>query len=255
MNAAPVVSTTDLSFAYETVPVLEHVNLTVAEGDFACIVGPNGGGKTTLLRIVLGLLQPSSGTVRVFGESPERSRPRVGYVPQYHRFDIQFPARVLDVVLMGRLHLRRWLGPYRTSDKAAARKALQDVGLSGLEKRPFADLSGGQRQRTLIARALAGDPDLLLLDEPTAHVDVVAGGELQQVLQELNRRITIMMVSHDLGFVSHPIKSVICVNRRVVSHPASDITGDIISDIYGHEVHIVEHNHHCETGGKSCSSS
>jgi zinc transport system ATP-binding protein len=235
---------TDMSFAYQAAPVLEHVNLAIETGDFSSIVGPNGGGKTTLLKLMLGLLQPTSGTVRIFGEPPERSRTRIGYVPQHHGFDIYFPVRVLDVVLMGRLQPGGRLGPFSRADKKIARRVLGEIGLGNLEKRPFASLSGGQRQRTLIARSLASNPELLLLDEPTAHVDVVAAGELNSLLQELNKRVTIVMVSHDLGFVSHPIKNVICVNRKVVSHSAADITGDMISDVYGHEVHMVEHGHH-----------
>jgi zinc transport system ATP-binding protein len=170
---------------------------------------------------------------------------------------MHFPVRVLDVVLMGTLSWHRILGPYRSAEKSAGRQALRDVGLGDLEYRPFSALSGGQRQRALIARALVGRPDLLLLDEPTAHVDVVAGGEIYNLLCELNRNMTVMMVSHDLGFVAQCIKSVICVNRRVVAHPTSEITGDIISDIYGQEVRVVRHDHggaSCPTGGAKCSN-
>lgn len=255
MTDEPAVVIKEMSFAYGAAPVLEEVNLTVTPGDFACIVGPNGGGKTTLLKVVLGQLAPYHGTVQVLGGPPQRALSRIGYVPQYQSFDIHFPVRVLDVVLMGRLRWNRLLGLYSAQDREAGRAALAEVGLEGLERRPFSALSGGQRQRTLIARALVSWPELLLLDEPTAHVDIAAAGEIHRLLMHLNTHMTIMMVSHDLSFVQHPIKSVICVNRRVDIHPAADITGEIISEVYGREVHIVKHNHAWAKGGDSCSTS
>jgi len=248
MSVPAVISFRDVSFSFDTVPVLESVNVAVAEHELVSVVGPNGGGKTTFLKLLLGLLRPNAGTVQVFGNVPSRVRSRIGYMPQHTLFDPHFPVTVMDVVLMGRLD-RRQAGPYATADKEAAMKALAEVGLDELPHRPFADLSGGQRQRTLIARALVCEPDLLLLDEPMANLDIAAEGRFTQILQKLNRRMTILMASHDLGFVLDIVQTVICVNRRVIMHPTSNITGEIIRDIYGESLRMVRHDHRCaETG-------
>ena len=185
--------------------------------DLVSLIGPNGGGKTTLFRLLLGLLKPNRGTIRVFGEPPERVRTRMGYVPQHTSFDPRFPISVRDMVAMGRL-TGRSTGPYRADDREAAGQALDEVGLAELADRSFADLSGGQRQRILIARALASGPELLLLDEPTANVDRAAEARLYELLGELNRRLTILMASHDVGFVTKFVKQCLCVNRSAVSY-------------------------------------
>jgi zinc transport system ATP-binding protein len=240
--AEPVIEIRDLSFAYPQTRVLENVDLSIVRGDFVCMVGPNGGGKTTLLRLILGLLTPTRGTVRVFGRSPVEARRRIGYMPQRAELDPQFPVRVLDVVLMGRLGNGR-LGPLGRAHKAKALEALAEVRLADCARRPFAALSGGQRQRVLIARALACDPELLLMDEPTANLDPLVQDEMHDLLHELNRRLTIVLVSHDVGFVTHHAKSVVCVNREVFVHTASAITGESIQALYGHAVQIVQHGH------------
>lgn len=239
-----------LWFSYNGHPVLEDVNLSIPQGDFVSFVGPNGGGKTTLLKLILGLLRPSRGHVQVFGIAPEQARPRIGYMPQHPDLDPQFPATVLDVALMGRLgHGRRRFGPYSKEDKEAVARALDQVGLHNVRKQPFSSLSGGQRQRLLIARALACDPELLLLDEPTANLDMVMEGDLYELLQTLNQRLTVVMVSHDLGFVSRIVKNVICIKRRVLMHPTCEITGEIINEMYGSPMRMVRHNgggaHNC----------
>lgn len=232
-----------LAFAYNGQAVLENVDLAVPELAFAAVVGPNGGGKTTLLKLMLGLIAPQAGWVRVLGGRPEAARRQVGYMPQHSQVDPNFPVTVLDVVLMGRLGGGGgWLFWSRAA-RRAAREALERVGLSGLERRPFHDLSGGQRQRVLIARALAGRPRLLLMDEPTANVDAAAEHEVFELLKELNREATVIVVSHDIGFVSPYVGQVICVNRRVVSHPTCEVTGEVIAQIYGREVLMVRHDH------------
>jgi zinc transport system ATP-binding protein len=236
----PVISLRDVTFSYGGEPALEDVNLTVCEREAVSIVGPNGGGKTTLVKLILGLLAPQRGEICVFGQPPCRARRRVGYMPQHVQHDAQFPVTVMDIVLMGRLHgITGW--PNR-ADRRAAVDAMRQVGLEDFGRRPFASLSGGQRQRVLIARALCGNPDLLLLDEPTSNVDSLVEARLLDLLRELNRRMTILMVSHDLGFVSGFVESVICVNRRVVVHPTAAITGEVIRDFYGGEVRMVRHD-------------
>ncbi|MBE7559762.1 ABC transporter ATP-binding protein [bacterium] len=238
-----VIEVRQVSFSYGPHRVLEDVNLSVPQGDFACLVGPNGGGKTTLLKLLLGLLEPDAGSIRVLGRSPREARRRIGYMPQHARLDPLFPATVLDVVLMGRLGAGRTLGGYSRRDYHLAREALHQVALADLAHRSFAALSGGQQQRVLIARALAGQPDILMLDEPTSSLDMSVEQELYDLLQRLNQRLTILLVSHDLGFVSQFVKTVICVNRRVVAHPTSSLSGEMINQLYGAAMHMVRHDH------------
>jgi zinc transport system ATP-binding protein len=237
-----VIELENVWFSYNGSPVLEDVNIVVHEKDFLSIVGPNAGGKTTILKLILGLIKPSKGVVRVFGNSPVKARARIGYMPQHTSLDPMFPVSVLDVVLMGRLGRSMYFGLYRKEDKEAAKEALKRVELYDVRHRPFAELSGGQSQRVLIARALVSGPDLLLLDEPTANVDIAVGTEFYDLLDQLNKNMTIVLVTHDLGFVSRYVKNVACVNRRVVSHPTCNISGAMINEIYGSDVHIIRHD-------------
>jgi zinc transport system ATP-binding protein len=250
-----VVEIENASFSYDSFPILENVNVAIRERDFVSIVGPNGGGKTTLLKLILGLLVPSVGRVLVFGSTPQAARPRIGYMPQSARLDPQFPATVMDVVLMGRLGMGNRFGPYASADKSAASQALEEVGLAHVRSTAFSSLSGGQRQRLLIARALTCEPELLLLDEPTSNLDLAIESELYELLTRLNRRMTILLVSHDLGFVSQYVKHVICVKRRVRMHPTCDITGEVISEIYGAPMKMVLHDHNHSKVFHPCTGS
>lgn len=245
MPTEPVIELRDVGFSYGDAPVLESVNLSIGPRESVCMVGPNGGGKTTLLRLLLGQLRPTKGQVRVFGQSPQSARLRIGYMPQHSQYDPEFPATVMDVVLMGRLGqggVRGLLGWFGRADRLAAQEALAYVHLENQARRPFSVLSGGQRQRVLIARALCCQPELLLLDEPTANVDTLVEARLFDVLRELGRRMTVIVVSHDLGFVTNLVESVICVNRLVVTHPTAQITGDMIREMYGGDVRMVRHS-------------
>lgn len=235
-------------FSFAKVPILENVCLTVKKGEFACIVGPNGSGKTTFLKLILGLLKPDEGEVTILGNTPEKSRFRIGYMPQYAHLDTQFPITVMDVVLMGRLGGNLG-GKYTKKDRDAAFLALEEVQLENHSKKLFSELSGGQRQRVLIARALCCEPELLLLDEPTANVDPDIEEAFFEILQELNKRMTILFVSHDLGFVSQVVKTVICINRCVVVHPTSELDGKMIKEIYRGDICMVRHDHRCSEGG------
>ena len=250
MELQPIIKINNLSFSYNGLPVLDEVNLTIYERDFLSIVGPNAGGKTTLLKLILGLLKPSDGSIRVFGLPPVKARSRIGYMPQYSNLDPLFPVSVLDVVLMGRLGNGRRVGFFGKSDREAAEEALRKVELQDVSNRAFSDLSGGQHQRVLIARALVTNPDLLLLDEPTSNVDAVVETELYELLNQLNEKMTVVLVTHDLGFVSGYVKRVACVNRKVVVHATNEISGEMINELYGCEVQMVRHdtqapgNHH-----------
>lgn len=243
MNPRDVVKASHVSFSYDGIPVLEDVHFTIQERSFISIVGPNAGGKTTLLKLMLGLLRPSQGTLEVLGMPPEKARTRIGYMPQQVQLDLQFPVSVLDVVLMGRLGPGGRIGPYSRTDRAIALDALRKLEMQDLAGRPFMALSGGQRQRVLIARALASEPQMLFLDEPTANVDMVVETELFELLHEMSKTVTVVVVSHDLGFVSQYVQSVVCVNRRVLVHPTATVTGEVIRDLYLSDVCMVRHHH------------
>ncbi len=242
-GGSPAISAQNLSFSYGGPPVLETATFTVDRGDFASIVGPNGGGKTTLLKLILGLLQPLSGEIEVGGRPPADSRPMIGYMPQQTDLDTRFPMSVSEIVLMGRLTPGMRLGPFFSrEDRRLAAEALELVGLDQLGRRSLAELSGGQRQRVLIARALACQPEILLLDEPTAHLDPHLEDEFLEILKELNRRMTVVMVSHDLGFVASCVNRCICVNRHVHLHPTSALHDDLIRSMYGDSVRLIRHD-------------
>ena len=248
-----IIEFTGVSFRYDAgAPVIENVSFAVAAGQSGCIVGPNGGGKSTLLKLLLGLLVPVSGEIRIFGTTPVAAREKVGYMPQYHKLDAAFPVSVLEVALMGRMRRNFW-GRYSKADRIAALEALDEMGIADLEKRSFSALSGGQRQRVLIARALAGQPELLLLDEPTANIDPGAEEQFHGALECLRKRMTVLTVSHDLGFVSCGNDLVICVNRFVSLHEAATFTAEAANAVYHHDVDMIKHTHHCFcncTGGE-----
>jgi len=243
MEREAVVSFRDVDFSYNSVPVLEDVSFTIYDRSFISIVGPNAGGKTTLLKLMLGLLEPSRGTIEILMLPPDRACALIGYMPQHVQFDPHFPVTVLDVVLMGRLGNGTRFGPYRRKDRAICLEALKKLEMYDAWKHPFGALSGGQRQRVLIARALATEPKLLLLDEPTSNVEMAVETELFGLLNALSKTITVIVVSHDLGFVSQYVQRVVCVNRRVAVHPTAAITGEMISDLYGAAVRMVQHDH------------
>jgi zinc transport system ATP-binding protein len=239
--SAPVLEIRDVWLSRRDQTVLEAVTLVVESRDYLALLGPNGGGKTTLLQVILGLLEPDRGSVRVFGEEPRRARSRIGYVPQRAGFDLDFPVRVLDLVLMGRLGRRGLLRPFRAEDRSAARAALDRLEMGALAERPIGTLSGGELQRALIARALAVEPRLLLLDEPTASLDERIGRSIWDLLEELSRELTIVLVSHDIGAISQHVRSVACLNRRLFSHPSKELTGEILEATYGCPVELLAH--------------
>ncbi len=241
MQRNPVVSFRDVCFSYDGPMVLENASFAITDRDFVCVVGPNGGGKTTILRMMLGLIEPQRGSVTVLGTRPAQARRRIGYMPQHSSFDPQFPVCVMDVVLMGRLGRSALFGPYGRSHRAVALQALEEVGLADVRTRAFAALSGGQRQRVLIARALACEPELLLLDEPTASLDPAVQDSLYSLLRDLNARLTVVVVSHDVGFVSAFFRTVVCVDHTVHMHPTSELTEQRVAEMYGRAVRFVHH--------------
>lgn len=244
MIARPVIELTGICAGYGGPSVLQDVTLGVGAGEFLGLVGPNGGGKSTLLKVVLGLLMPTRGQVRVLGAVPLRARRQVGYVPQYAEFARDFPISVCGVVLMGRLGQSPPLFGYRRCDRAIAMHSLREVGLVDLCERPIGELSGGQFQRVLIARALATEPEILLLDEPAANLDPRAERDLFGLLKKLNRRMTILVVTHDIAFVSEYVTRVACLNRELVCHTTEPLTAETIERLYGHPIRFVQHEGH-----------
>lgn len=240
----PDIELRQVDFAFGEIPVLEDVSLVVPHGEFLGIVGPNGGGKTTLLKLVLGLLAPDRGEVRVCGLPPAEARSRIGYCPQYATFPRSFPITVAEAVLTGRLRPGLAPGRYAAADRAAAAEAMAACEIGALARRPLSALSGGQLQRVMVARALVGEPRLLLLDEPTASVDPRIEQDLFALLKTLNARMTIVVVTHDIGFVSQFVTRVACVNRTLVCHHPEHLTGEVIDGLYRAHVHLVHHHPH-----------
>jgi len=225
-----------LSFAYNNEPVITDAGFSIMRNDVITVLGPNGGGKTTLLKLLMGQLKPQKGRITISGGKAGV----FGYVPQYSNLDSSYPITVFEVVLSGRI---RNFGFYSREDKAAAQQSLAAVGLFGLEGRSFFELSGGQRQRVLIARALAPDPEILLLDEPTANIDADAEKYLNSLLLKLSSDHTILLVTHDLGFVNDFTNRVLCVNRTVREHPLSELDDELITAAYGSRMKVVRHDH------------
>lgn len=233
----------DVSFSFGIgPPVLAHVNLRVEVGEFMGLVGPNGGGKSTLLKLVLGLLQPSHGEVRVSGHPPQAARQVMGYVPQVARFARDFPISVEETVLMGRLGNTSLLGGYRKADREAVHRALAETEILDLRACPLGTLSGGQLQRVLVARALVSAPKILILDEPTANIDLRGETEIFDLFKALNQRMTIVVVSHDIGFISGYVTRVACLNHTLLCHQPVPIGLDVIEKLYGMPVQRIVHS-------------
>lgn len=239
----PVITLRNVSFAYDHVPVLDNISLEIADKEFLGIIGPNAGGKSTLLKLVLGLLKPQSGSIRILGKKPRQQRRLVGYVPQYPAFSRDFPITVKQAVLLGRLGKSRIIGGYSAQDYRAAEKALTEVEAENLSDRLIGALSGGQLQRVLLARALVSDPQILILDEPTANIDMRLENDIFDHLKRLNERMSIIVVSHDIAFISDYVHRVACLNRTLVCHETSKIDGLMMQDLYGDNVRMVAHHH------------
>ena len=235
----PIVELVNVSFRYNGAPVLENVTFTVRSRDFLAIIGPNGGGKTTLLKLILGLEQPTSGTVRVFGTPPEKGRTRIGYLSQSASFDRNFPISVFDVVRQGRY--KGLLRKYTREDDQAIEAALKNVEMLDVHNRQIGELSGGQRQRVFLARALARNPELLLLDEPTASIDPDVKTSFYDLLPRLREKMAIVLISHDVGVISAYVEDIACLNRELHYHGATEGGLEKLEDIYQCPIELVAH--------------
>ena len=232
----------NLSVYYGETVAITNVCFDVNQGEFLGIIGPNGGGKTTLLKAILGLIPITTGQIQIYGQSFGKNRTAVGYVPQFATMDRQFPISVMEVVLTGRLKQGLSLFmKYSNKDKDIAYEQLKRVGIEHLAKRQIAELSGGEFQRLLIARALTVHPKLLLLDEPTASVDVNSREQIYRLLRELNKDITIVLVTHDLLAISSEVKKLACLNGKLVYHGEPQLNEHIVKELYGCPVDLIAH--------------
>ncbi|MEJ2101494.1 MAG: ABC transporter ATP-binding protein [Desulfobacterales bacterium] len=227
-----IVQIQNVWFAYNGKTVLQDVSLDIQPGDFIAMIGPNGGGKTTLLKLILGLLRPDRGSIKVLGGPSEKASHHIGYVPQDVHINRSFPITAIDVVLMGKLGpAKRWTRN-ATQDRLEALDALERMEIADCANSKINALSGGQRQRVFIARALVAQPKILLLDEPTASIDARGQAEFYRLLKTLNKDITVLVVSHDLVAISTHVKSVACVNKRLHYHDQAEITGEMLEEMY-----------------------
>jgi len=227
-----IVEIKNVWFGYNGQTVLQDVSLDIRQGDFIAMIGPNGGGKTTLLKLMLGLLKPASGSIRILGSAAQNASHHIGYVSQDVHINRSFPITAVDIVLMGKLEpAKRWA---RSSarDRREALEVLERMEVATYASSKIGELSGGQRQRVFIARALVTQPKVLLLDEPTASIDPKGQAEFYRLLKELNKDITILVVSHDLVAISTYVKSVACVNKRLHHHHQAEITGEMLEEMY-----------------------
>jgi zinc transport system ATP-binding protein len=230
----PAVVFEGVTFCYPgTGPIVEDASLTVETRQHVCVIGPNGGGKTTLLRLALGLLSPERGRIEAFGIPPHRACKHVGYVPQHTNLRRGFPITVREVVLTGCVDQHR-LGWHKASCGSDADRVMQELEIEDLAAQSFDRLSGGQRQRVLIARALVGNPSLLLLDEPTANVDPSVEKHVRELIGQLCERMAVVTVSHDLDYIHDGLDQVLFVNRTVRSMSPADVTSDLVWELYSH---------------------
>ena len=231
-----IVEIKELTVAYDDTTILDKVNLTVFESDFIGVIGPNGGGKTTLLKALLGLIEPESGTIQFSG----LSRNAIGYLPQINNIDHQFPITVFDVVRSGLAGQRKLRLRFSKEENLKTEKLIEEMGIIELKKRPVGELSGGQIQRVFLCRALISDPRLLILDEPNTFVDNQFEFELYEQLRLLNEKMTIILVSHDLGTIASYVKTIACVNRELHYHSTNIITEEQLA-AYNCPIQIITH--------------
>jgi zinc transport system ATP-binding protein len=235
-----IIELNDITAGYDQQVVLKDVNLIINEKDFVGVIGPNGGGKTTLVKIMVGLLKPMKGRVVLHQLRNNGFRNIIGYLPQVNRFDTRFPISVIDVVLSGLVSEKKLFTLYSRKDKHIAQALLDKMGIGHLFKKPIGELSGGQMQRVFLCRAIITNPKLLILDEPNTFVDNQFEADLYEALKELNKQMAIMIVSHDVGTISYYVKTIACVNKYLHYHPSNTITEQQLA-AYGCPIQLITH--------------
>lgn len=246
-----IIELNNVSFAYNTtIDVIRDISLTVHKGDYLGIIGPNGSGKTTLLKIMIGILKPTKGSVKIFGHDMKdlEDRTKIGYVPQKATYlQTEFPATVAEVVIMGRYAKRGILKMINKHDWDIVKKSLEEVDMQDHHNKLIHDLSGGQQQRVLIARALASEPEIIFLDEPTVGIDTQTQQKFYELLEKLNKKmnITLVLVSHDIDVVTNEVSELACINQSLVYHgtPTKFIKDDYLEKLYGKGVKFIVHGH------------
>lgn len=241
MTTSPIIQLEDLSVSYDEKTVLSHINLTVYERDFLGVIGPNGGGKTTLIKTILGLLNPSSGTVRFYKEGKEVPGINMGYLPQYSSIDKKFPISVYEVVLSGLSKEKSLFRRYSVGQHEQVRSIIARMGLEGMEKRAIGELSGGQLQRALLGRALVSNPEVVILDEPNTYIDKKFEAKLYSLLEEINKERAIILVSHDIGTVLQNVKTIACVNETLDYHPDTEVPTEWLEEHFGCPIELLGH--------------
>ena len=240
-----VVQFKNVTFSYDKSITLDDVSFTIDEGDFIAVVGPNGGGKSTLLKLILNQIKAVSGEVTLFGKKGNASLNKIGYVPQFITHQQDFPLKLIDMVLQSKLRSNSLFFKYSKEDVKKAEELLEQLKISQFENRFLQELSGGQRQRALIARALLDDPELLILDEPTASVDISVEQDIYELLHTLNKKMTIVLVTHDVNFVSKYVNRIFCVNRKMNSHKIDEVCSDSNSDSEMYDEPMKHIKHQC----------
>ncbi len=243
MMKEAIIQLSDISAAYDDKTVLSGVNLSVYERDFLGIIGPNGGGKTTLIKLILGLLKPTSGSIRFFKEGREVPEITMGYLPQYNSIDKKFPISIYEVVLSGLSKEKSLFRKYTAEQHEQVRRIIARMGLEGMENRAIGELSGGQLQRALLGRALVSNPDVVILDEPNTYIDKRFEAKLYSLLEEINRERAIVLVSHDIGTVLQNVKTIACVNETVDYHPDTEVPTEWLEEHFGCPIEMLGHGH------------
>lgn len=221
MTLENVIEVSNLSYSYEKQRVLENINFEIKKNDFLTIIGPNGGGKSTLLKLILGINELKEGSIKIFGEDFSKQIHQIGYVPQNTNINLNFPISVLEVVMMGQNNFQKRLFGYKKEEKEKAFEVLKKVNMEDFAKNKISNLSGGQRQRVLIARALFSNPEILLLDEPTSNIDINGCEQIYSSLEELNKEITIIVVSHDISVILKYASKAFYINKKLTYHDLS----------------------------------
>ena len=237
----PIIQISDLYAAYEEKTVLSHVDLTVYEQDFLGIIGPNGGGKTTLIKCILGLHQPQKGKIHFYKNGKEVPEINMGYLPQYNHIDKKFPISVYEVILSGLSKQKSIFQRYSNEQHELVRQMIIQMGLEGMDKRAIGELSGGQLQRALLGRALVSNPEVIILDEPNTYIDKRFEAKLYSLLEEINKERAIILVSHDIGTILKNVKTIACVNETVHYHPHTEVPTEWLEEHFGCPIEMLGH--------------
>src|SRR5574344_506885 len=237
----PIIKIENVYAGYGNEDVLQNASLTIFDHDFLGIIGPNGGGKTTLIKIILGLIKPKSGNIHFLHDGKEIRSLTMGYLPQYNDIDMKFPISVEEVILSGLSKQKPLFKPFTREQRKLVEETIHDMELEDIKKRPIGKLSGGQIQRVLLSRAIVAKPDVLILDEPNTYIDKKYQAQMYEMLSEINKRCAIILVSHDIGTILQNVKDVACVNKTLHYHPSTEVDEEDIEHVFGCPLEVLGH--------------